>query len=161
MQSSDQKGNQQLGRNKKKGKNNCKGGNKNENANFSDKNTRNAGGDKQFKRKVKFTCKMEDALRFIAQGPAVLTNPLPHNQNMNSRTNDPHCASGGDQNPLEANTGHGCINMVHATKVVTRAKDYGSSQPDLGKEPVPLESPLCIENPMDKPEIAPHIPKGF
>ena len=97
---------------------------------------------------------MEDVSRFISQGPAVLTNPLPHNQNMNSRTNYPHCASGGDQNPLEANTGHGCINMVHATKVVTRAKYYGSSQPDLGKEPAPPE------NPMDKPEIAPHIPKG-
>ena len=96
----------------------------------------------------------------IAQGPAVLTNPLPHSQNMNSRTNDPHCASGKGQNPLEANNSHGCINMVRATKVVTRVKDYGSSQPDLGKEPTPPESPLRIENPMDKPEIAPRIPNG-
>ena len=80
---------------------------------------------------------------------------------MNSRTNDPHCALGGDQNPSKANTSHGCINMVHATKVVTCAKYYGSSQPDLGKEPAPPESPLHIENPMDKPEIAPRIPKGF
>ena len=39
VQSSDQKGNQQLERNKKKGKNNCKGGNKNENANSNDKKT--------------------------------------------------------------------------------------------------------------------------
>ena len=77
--------------------------------------------------------RMEDTSRFIAQGPAVLTNPLPHNKNLNSRTHDPHSASGGDQNPLETSTGHGCINMVHATKVVTRAKDYGSSQLDLGK----------------------------
>ena len=46
MQPSDQKGNQQPGRNKKKGKNNHKGGNKNENANYNDKNARNAGGDK-------------------------------------------------------------------------------------------------------------------
>ena len=46
VQSSDQKGNQQPGKNKKKGKNNCKGGNKNKNANFNDKNSRNAGGDK-------------------------------------------------------------------------------------------------------------------
>ena len=76
---------------------------------------------------------MEDASRFIAWGPVVLTNPLRHNQNMNSRTNDPHCASGGDQNLSEANTIHGCINMVRATKFVTCAKDYGSSQPDLGK----------------------------
>ena len=45
MQSLDQKGNQQPGRNKKKGKNNCKGGNKNEIANFNDKNARNVGGE--------------------------------------------------------------------------------------------------------------------
>ena len=50
--------------------------------------------------------------------------------------------------------------MVRATKVVTHAKDYGSSQPDIRKEPAPLESPLHIENPVDKPEVAPHIPKG-
>ena len=78
-QSSDQKGNQQPVRNKKKGKNNHKGGNKNENANYNDKNARNAAGDKQSRRKVKFPCKlckedhlthlchhMEDASRFIA-----------------------------------------------------------------------------------------------
>ena len=95
MQSSDPKGNQQPGWNKKKGKNNRKGGNKNENANYNDKNARNVGGDKQSKRKVKFPCKlckedhlthlfphMEDASRFIAQVPTVLTNPLPNNQNM-------------------------------------------------------------------------------
>ena len=79
---------------------------------------------------------------------------------MNLSTIDPHCASSGDQNPSKANTGHGCINMVHATKVVTHVKDYGLSQPDLGKEPAPPESPLRIENPMDKPEIAPRIPNG-
>ena len=50
--------------------------------------------------------------------------------------------------------------MVHATKVVTHAKDYGSSQPDLRKESTPLGSPLHIENPVDKPEVSPHIPKG-
>ena len=44
VQSSDQKGNQQPGWNKKKGKNNRKGGNRNENANNDDKNARNAGG---------------------------------------------------------------------------------------------------------------------
>ena len=90
------------------------------------------------------------------QGRAVLTNPLPHNQNMNSRTHD---HSGGDQDPPEG-SGHGCINMVHAPKVVTCVKDYGSSQPDLGKEPAPPGSPLRIENPVEKPEVAPHIPKG-
>ena len=46
VQSSDQKGNQQPGRNRKKGKNNCKGGNKNENANYNDKNAHNVEGDK-------------------------------------------------------------------------------------------------------------------
>ena len=50
--------------------------------------------------------------------------------------------------------------MVRATKVVTRAKDYGSSQPNPGKEPDPLGTPLHIEKPVDKPEAAPCIPKG-
>ena len=79
------------------------------------------GGDKQYKCKVKFPCKLckddhlthlcphiDESSRFIAQGPAVLTNPLPHNQNMNSRTHDQY---GGDQDPPEASSGHGCINM--------------------------------------------------
>ena len=44
VQSSDQKGNQQPRRNRKKGKNNPKGGNRNENANPNDKNAQNAGG---------------------------------------------------------------------------------------------------------------------
>ena len=72
------------------------------------------------------TC-MDDAVNFIAQGPAMFTNPLPNNQNMNSRTVDPGCASGGNQNPSKATSGHGSINMVCATKFVTHAKDYGSS----------------------------------
>ena len=76
---------------------------------------------------------------------------------MNSRTHD---QSGGDQDPPEASNGHGCINMVHATNVLTHLKDYGSSQPDLGKEPAPPGSPLRIENPVDKLEFAPRIPKG-
>ena len=87
----------------------------------------------------------------------MLTNPLPHNQNMNSRTHD---QSHGDQD-LSEGIGHGCINMVHATKVLTRAKDYGSSQPNPGKELDPLGTPLRIEKPVDKPEGTPRIPKGF
>ena len=90
----------------------------------------------------------------------MLTNPLPHNQNINSRTHDPHCVLGGDQNPPKSSTSHCCINKMRATKVVTHVKYYGSSQSDIGKEPAPPESPLRIENPMDKPEIAPCIPKG-
>ena len=35
--------------------------------------------------------------------------------------------------PPEASTGHGCIKMVSATKVVTHEKDYGLSQLYLGK----------------------------
>ena len=90
----------------------------------------------------------------------MLTNPLPHNQIMNSRSHDPHSMSSGYKNPLEANTGHGCINMVRATKVVTHTKDYGSSQQDLGKEPAPPKSPLRIAKPVDKPGVVPRIPKG-
>ena len=86
----------------------------------------------------------------------MLTNPLPHNRNMNSRTHD---QSGSDQD-LPEGSGRGCINMVCAVKVVTHAKDYGSSQPNPGKEPDPPGTPLCIEKPMDKPEATPRIPKG-
>ena len=164
----DQKGNQHPGRNRKRGKNNPKGGNKNENASNNDKNGPNAGGDKQAKCKVKFPCKLckddhltylfpriDEALRFLAQGPAVLTNPLPHNQNMNSKSHD----QSSDEDPSET-SGRGCINMVHAVKVVTHAKDYSSSQPNPGKEPDPPGTPLHIEKPADKPEAAPRIPKG-
>ena len=59
----------------------------------------------------------------------MLTNPLPHNQNMNSRSHD---QSSGNQDPSEG-SGHGCINMVRAAKVVTRAKYYGLSQPNPRK----------------------------
>ena len=79
---------------------------------------------------------------------------------MNLRTVDPGCVSGGNQNPPEAKSGHSCINMVRAAKVVTHAKDYGSSQPNLGKEYSPPEIPLQIKNPTDKPEGPPCIPKG-
>ena len=58
VQSSDQKGNQQPGQNKKNGKNNRKGGNRNENANTNDKNACDTGGGKKPKRKVKFPCKL-------------------------------------------------------------------------------------------------------
>ena len=58
VQSLDQKGNQLLRLNKKKGKNNHKGGNRNENDNTNDKNARNDGGNKQPKHKVKFPYKL-------------------------------------------------------------------------------------------------------
>ena len=72
---------------------------------------------------------------------------------MNLRTVDPGCVFSGTQNLSDATSGHGCINMVKDTSVVTRAEYYGSSQPDLGKEPHPTESPLHIENPTDKLDI--------
>ena len=75
---------------------------------------------------------------------------------MNSRTHD---QSGGDQD-LPKGSGRGCINMVRAAKVVARAKDYGSSQPNPGKEPDPLGNPLRIEKPVDKRKVSPRIPKG-
>ena len=103
---------------------------------------------------------MEHASNCIAQGPAVFTNPLPNNQNMNSRTVGPGSASSGTQNPLDVSSGLGCINMVKDTNVVTHAKEYGTSQPELRKEPAPPESSLQIEKPMYKPEAPPCIPKG-
>ena len=51
----------------------------------------------------------------------MLTNSLPHNQNMNLRTHD----QSGDDQYLPEGSGRGCINMVRDAKVVTRAKDYG------------------------------------
>ena len=75
------------------------------------------------------------------------------------RTVDPGSASGGTPNPLDTVSGHGCINMMSAENFVTRSKDYGTSQPNLGKEHTPPEIPLRIEKPSDKPEAPPRIPK--
>ena len=86
----------------------------------------------------------------------MLTNPLPHNQNMNSKYHD----QSSDDDPPKG-SGHGCINMICSAKVVTRTKYYSSSQPSPGKEPDPLGSPLCIKKPTDELEAAPRIPKGF
>ena len=90
----------------------------------------------------------------------MLMDPLLHNQNMNSRTMDSGSDSGGIKKSLNTVSGHGCIKMMSAENVVVRAKDYGSSQPDLGKEPTPPETHLCIDKPSDKPEYPPCIPRG-
>ena len=90
----------------------------------------------------------------------MLTNPLPQNQIMNSRTVESRSASSGHQNPSNIESGHGCINMMSTETVVTQAKYYGLLQPDLGKEPAPPEAPLRIDKPDDKPEVPPRIPKG-
>ena len=74
---------------------------------------------------------------------------------MNSKSHD----QSSENDPPETSA-HGCINMVRAAKVVTRAKNYGSSQPSPCKEPDPPGTPLRIEKPADKPEAAPHIRKG-
>ena len=66
--------------------------------------------------------RIDEASRFLAQGPSVIKNPLLHNQNMNLKSHD----QSSDDDPPEG-SGHGCINMVRAAKVVTRAKDYGLS----------------------------------
>ena len=79
---------------------------------------------------------------------------------MNSQTMYPSSASRGTPNPSDTVSVHGCINMMSAENVVTRSKDYGTSQPDLGKEPAPPESSLRIEKPSNKPESPPRIPKG-
>ena len=70
---------------------------------------------------------------------------------------DSRSTSGGNQNPLNAEGGHNCINMMSASNVVKNLKYYGLSQPNLGKEPQPSEISLQI----DKPEVVPHIPNGF
>ena len=129
VHSSNQKGNQQ--HNKKKGRNNRRGGNKKENQN-NDKNKHVAREDKNPERKVKFPCKLcggyhitylciciDEASKFIVEIPAVLTDPLPHNQNMASRNMNIGSNSGGHQNPLNAEGGHGCINMMFAANIVT------------------------------------------
>ena len=54
---------------------------------------------------------------------------------MNSRNVDSGSAYGGHQDPPNGEGGHDCINMMSSANVVTWAKDYGSSQPNVGKEP--------------------------
>ena len=86
----------------------------------------------------------------------MLIDPLPQNQNMDSRTMDTRSHFGWYKNLSVTEGGHGCINMMLAANVVTFSKDYGSSQPNMGKEPIPPEISLHIDN----PEVIPHIPKG-
>ena len=74
VQSSDQKGNQQLGRNKKKGKNNHKGGNRNENANFNEKNARNAGGTSSLNVRLSF---LASCVRMITSLTCALVSMKP------------------------------------------------------------------------------------
>ena len=75
---------------------------------------------------------------------------------MNLRNVDSRKSSGGHQNLLNVEGGHGFINMMSADNVVTRKKDYHPSQPSLGKDPTPPKKHFHI----DKPEDIPRIPKG-
>ena len=90
----------------------------------------------------------------------MLMDPLVQNKNMNLRTVDHGSASGGSQNPSNTINGHGFINIMSAKNGVMHAKDYGMSQPRLGKEPTSPKISLRIENPSDNLEALPHIPKG-
>ena len=93
--------------------------------------------------------RIDKALKMIVQSPSLLTDPLPHNQNMNSRT--PATESVGIQIPFVLESGHGCINMFPAIHVVTYSHDYGVSQLTIGKEPPPPNIPLRIDKPGTTP----------
>ena len=80
---------------------------------------------------------------------------------MNSRTMDPDGASGWTPNLSDMASGHGGINMVNATNFMAHYKDYGTSQPDFGKDPTPPKIYLHIKKTSDSPEAPPRIPKGF
>jgi hypothetical protein len=65
---------------------------------------------------------------------------------MTSGSSNTRNASSGSQNPSAHDGGHLCINMVkYEVSVATRAHDYGSSQPVIGPEPPPPETPLHID----------------
>ena len=83
----------------------------------------------------------------------MVTNPLPHNQNMASRNVDSGSASGGNQNLSNAEGGLSCIDMMSTTNVVTCKKDNGLSQHNLDKYPSPPEKPFHIDKPKDIPCI--------
>jgi hypothetical protein len=90
-------GNQQHGRNKKKGRNNNRKGGKNNNKpkdnGNNEKTNNNVGEGKKQRRNVKFPCnvctndhlthlcpKLVEATRLLSLPPIVLMNPFPHNQ---------------------------------------------------------------------------------
>ena len=86
----------------------------------------------------------------------MLIDFLPHNQNMTLRTSTTGTSSGGNQNPPAMEGVNSCINMMSIFHIATRSRDYCSLQPNMGKEPPPLEIPLYIS----KTECIPHILKG-
>ena len=71
---------------------------------------------------------MDEASKLIAQIPSILTNPLPHNQDMYPSASNIENRSGGIQNHLDHDGLHGCVNMVQDKfNVSTRFRDYTPS----------------------------------
>jgi hypothetical protein len=162
----DPKDNQKLGGNKRKGiNNNCKCGNTNKNnKDKENQNNDNFGNNVGYGNKEKWKVmfpwklckednfknlcpKIEEALRLISQQPALLTNILLHNQIMASGTLNTRNTLGGGQNPLTHDGVHQCVNMVQYEIIIaTKTRDYGPSQPTLGKYHLPSKTPLHIIN---------------
>jgi hypothetical protein len=175
--SSNSNGNQQPGRNNKKGHNNHKGGkngNKPKDNGNHEKMNNNVGEGKQEICKVKFPCKLctddhitylypklAEAVRQLSLPPIVMTNPFPHNHHMASSSSNSRNAVSGSQNPSLQDDDRLCINIVDVKfNLATQSRDYSSSQaiPNIESPPppTPLETTLQIE----KPEPLPHISKG-
>jgi hypothetical protein len=177
MQSStDPNGNQQPGRNKKKGHNNNRKGGKNTNKpkdnGNNEKTNNNVEEGKKERRKVKFPCKLctndqlahlcpklVESTRLLSLPPVMLMNPFPHNQHMALSSSNARNAIGGSQNSSLQDNDCLCTNMVDVkVHVATRSRDYSSSQaiPSRESPPPPPEMTLQIE----KLEPLPRIPKG-
>jgi hypothetical protein len=104
--------------------------------------------------------KLAEATRLLAQSPAMMTNPFPHNQHLALSSSNVKNAVGGGQNQQSQDGNRLCINMVDAKiDVSTRTRDYSSKQTIPGLEsppPPPKTTTLQIE----KPEPQPLISKG-
>jgi hypothetical protein len=154
-------GNQQPGKNKKKGNNNNhKGGENNNKPKDNGNNERtnnNASEGKKERCKVKFPYKLciDNHLthlctkivkpgRLLPLPPAMLTNHFPHNQHMALSSSNAENVVDGIQNPLTQDDDHLCINMVNSqVNVATWPCDYSSSQTLPGLEsPTPPKTPL-------------------
>jgi hypothetical protein len=138
-------GNQQPGRNKKKGHNNdCKGRNNNNKPKDNGNNERmnnNAGEGNKERRNVKFPCnlctndhlthlfpKLAEVARLLALLPIMMMNPFPHNQHMASSSSNAKNVVSGIQNPPTQDDDCLCINMVNSqVNLATRSHDYSYS----------------------------------
>jgi hypothetical protein len=122
-------GNQQPGRNKKKGRNNNRNSGKNNNKSKDNSNNErmnnNVGEGKKEMCKVKFSCKLckddhlthlcpilAESMRLVYLQPVVLTNTFPHNQHMASISSNVRNVASGSKTPLTQDDVYLCINMV-------------------------------------------------